>query len=126
MNPNQLFVRETPQRIIADASEIREEVLLVAFYFMPPSRSTLSVWDAVHWIMPQTKWRYFVLGYQLGESKDGHRCWMSIDPGESESISTSLNNFGKDGWELVNTIFLAKSEEAQGQEIMCFFKKPIP
>jgi hypothetical protein len=72
----------------------------------------------------QTKWQYFVLGYKLDANKRGNRVWMSVDGGRSESISDSLKSFGEDGWELVNTIFLENSEETQGPEIMCFFKKP--
>jgi hypothetical protein len=72
--------------------------------------------------MPQTNWQYFVLGYKLGTSKRGNRAWVSMD---GQGISDSLADFGKDGWELVNTIFIENSEEAGGgQEIMCFFKKP--
>ena len=75
--------------------------------------------------MPQTKWKYFVQGYKLDANKRGNRVWMSIDAaGQSESITNTLKTFGDDGWELVNTIYLENSEETQGPEIMCFFKKP--
>jgi hypothetical protein len=74
-------------------------------------------------VMPQTKWKYVTLGYKLGTNDKGHRIWMSMD---GQGISSSLADFGQDGWELVSTIFIEKSEEAGGaQEIQCFFKKPI-
>jgi hypothetical protein len=74
--------------------------------------------------MPQTTvWKHFVLGYKFGKSKGGNPCWMSDDPGASESISDSIAAFGKDGWELVSTIYLPE-QASGGEEIMCFFKKP--
>ena len=76
--------------------------------------------------MPQTtKWNQFVLGYKKGNSKrTGHPCWMSDDsPEASESISDSILSMGKDGWELVSTVYLPEQSWC-GEEIMCFFKKP--
>ena len=71
--------------------------------------------------MPQTtKWNQLVLGYKMGKSKP---VWMSDDPGNSEGISESIANMGKNGWELVSTIYLPE-QAWSGEEIMCFFKKP--
>lgn len=70
------------------------------------------------------QWKYFVLGYRMGKSARGNPCWIEIggDEEHPESISDSLAQFGKDGWELVSTVYL--SDGPEGQEIMCFFKKP--
>jgi hypothetical protein len=74
--------------------------------------------------MPQTTvWKHFVLGYKFSKNKSGNPCWMSDDPGASESISDSIAAFGNDGWELVSTLYLP-SLASGGEEIMCFFKKP--
>ena len=75
--------------------------------------------------MPETtRWNHFVLGYKMGKSKrTGHPCWMSDDPGDSESLSDSIASMGKDGWELVSSIYIPE-QASGGEEIMCFFKKP--
>ena len=74
--------------------------------------------------MPQTTtWKHFVLGYKKGTSQGGNDCWVSDDPGNSESLSDSIASFGKDGWELVSAVYVPQNS-ALGEEIMCFFKKP--
>jgi hypothetical protein len=47
---------------------------------------------------------------------------MSDDPGTSESISDSIANMGKDGWELVSSLYISK-QASSGEEIMCFFQE---
>jgi hypothetical protein len=70
------------------------------------------------------KWQHLIMGYTMGHSKFGNPCWVEAGTGEESpaSLSDSLANFGKDGWELVSTIFLHHGPD--GNEIMCFFKKP--
>lgn len=74
--------------------------------------------------MQQTTWKHFVLGYKKGTSRRGNACWMSDDPGTSESLSDSIANMGKDGWELVSALYVPENS-AFGEEVMCFFKKPV-
>lgn len=70
-----------------------------------------------------TIWKHFVLGYKWGKGKRGNTCWMS-DDNPSESISDSIANFGKDGWELVSSIYVPEeASRERDEEIMCFFKK---
>jgi hypothetical protein len=48
---------------------------------------------------------------------------MSDDPGTTESLCDSIEYMGKDGWELVSTVYLP-AQASGGEAIMCFFKKP--
>jgi hypothetical protein len=51
----------------------------------------------------------------------GRPCWNEAD---GQSISDSLDAFGKDGWEQVSVIHRPKSEN-DDEEMLCFFKKPV-
>ena len=41
----------------------------------------------------------------------------------SHHVRKVLNAMGKDGWELVSSLYISQ-QASGGEEIMCFFKKP--